>query len=329
VASKSAFVISPIGPKDSEVRKHADDVFETIVQPALEECGLIAVRADHMEQPGKITDQVLKAIQGYDLCVAVLTGHNPNVFYEVAVAQAIGRPIVLMIRDGEAVPFDVAEYRLIKYDMEPRSIFCRTFITRLKLQVELALSSPAPQLIPDLTRLPDTEHGPYWINRTSREFGEAPRFIDVVLDTHVRCDLMGISLRSWGKTDSSNALLALAQRDCTVSILIMHPDHKAAADIINDKLPSQDGSFVRKSMTKMYEHFIGLSHRQKNISVRQVVRGIPRFQLIITDQVALCLQYLYSRASDESPLLRYSTGTPVYQVCSDEFEELWSLNDQT
>lgn len=329
MASGSAFVISPIGLKNSEIRKHADDVFETIVQPALEECGLCAVRADHMEQPGKITEQVLKAIREYDVCVAILSGHNPNVFYEVALAQAMGRPIVLMILEGEDVPFDVAGYRLIKYDMEPRNIFRRTYSTRLRMQVELALSSPATPLFPDAAGLKGDGGCPYWINRTSKDFGGAPDFIDVVLSTNARCDLMGISLRSWGKAESGNALLTLAERGCQVRILILHPSHKAAPEFVNDRLPSQDGTSVSKSMIKMYEYFTDLSKRQNKISVRRILRGIPHFQLILTDKLALCLQYLYSRASDESPLLRYAGGTPIYKVCSDEFEEMWFLNEQT
>ena len=32
---KKCFVISPIGPPDSEIREHADDVFEYIIKPAM------------------------------------------------------------------------------------------------------------------------------------------------------------------------------------------------------------------------------------------------------------------------------------------------------
>jgi len=38
--SKRCFVISPIGEEGSDVRKHADDVFDYLIEPAMKECGI-------------------------------------------------------------------------------------------------------------------------------------------------------------------------------------------------------------------------------------------------------------------------------------------------
>src|SRR5262249_62207687 len=46
VMSKVCFVISPWGPERSPVRKRADYVLETYIQPACERAGYEAVRAD-------------------------------------------------------------------------------------------------------------------------------------------------------------------------------------------------------------------------------------------------------------------------------------------
>src|SRR5262249_61685812 len=46
VMSKVCFVISPLGPERSSVRKRADYVLETSIQPACERAGYDAVRAD-------------------------------------------------------------------------------------------------------------------------------------------------------------------------------------------------------------------------------------------------------------------------------------------
>ena len=42
--------------------------------------------------------------------------HNPNVFYELALRHAIGKPIVHLIRKADKVPFDVANFRTITLD---------------------------------------------------------------------------------------------------------------------------------------------------------------------------------------------------------------------
>lgn len=115
---KRAFVISPIGSEGSEVRKEADSVFKYIIKPALEACGVEGQRADQVSKTGRISDQMFSAILQGDFCIALLTGHNPNVFYELAIAQAAGKPVVMMIKKGERLPFDVANWRCIKYDLE-------------------------------------------------------------------------------------------------------------------------------------------------------------------------------------------------------------------
>ena len=84
---KTCFVISPIGNEASEVREHADDVFEYIIKPATERSGFRALRGDHESKPGVITEQMYDSILGDDLIVAVLTYFNPNVFYEIAIAE--------------------------------------------------------------------------------------------------------------------------------------------------------------------------------------------------------------------------------------------------
>jgi hypothetical protein len=50
------------------------------------------------------------------MVVADLTGHNPNVFYELAVRHAVRKPYVQIIEKGEKIPFDVAGIRTIEID---------------------------------------------------------------------------------------------------------------------------------------------------------------------------------------------------------------------
>ncbi|GAH03815.1 unnamed protein product, partial [marine sediment metagenome] len=122
------FIISPIGQAGSKIREEADAVLDYIIKPALSKIkadggpAIEAIRSDNIGIPGRIEEQMLEAILTYDLCIADLSGNNPNVFYELAIAQAAGRPVVLMCRAGESLPFDVKDYRNIEYDLKPRSI---------------------------------------------------------------------------------------------------------------------------------------------------------------------------------------------------------------
>ena len=122
---KNCFVISPIGAPGSDIRNHADDVFQFIIEPAINkfskkhEISFETLRADHQEETGRITEQMFENILEADLCVAILTDYNANVFYELAIAQTAARPVIILIEDGQVPPFDVKDLRCITYKLQP------------------------------------------------------------------------------------------------------------------------------------------------------------------------------------------------------------------
>lgn len=111
-----AFVISPIGEPNSPERTRADQILEYIVSPVVSEFGYKAVRSDKISKPGIITTQIINHIINDPLVVADLTGHNPNVFYELAIRHAIRKPVIQLIKKGEKIPFDVSTQRTIQVD---------------------------------------------------------------------------------------------------------------------------------------------------------------------------------------------------------------------
>lgn len=109
-----AFVISPIGKPDSPERKRADQILRHVIEPAISDFEYNVIRADKIGKPGTITTQVINHIINDPLVIADLTGHNPNVFYELAVRHAIKKPVIQIIRKGEKIPFDVSVQRTIQ-----------------------------------------------------------------------------------------------------------------------------------------------------------------------------------------------------------------------
>jgi hypothetical protein len=49
--------------------------------------------------------------------VAELTGRNPNVLYELGLAHALHKPVVLISSNEADVPFDVRHVRVIYYEL--------------------------------------------------------------------------------------------------------------------------------------------------------------------------------------------------------------------
>ena len=71
-----------------------------------------------------------------DLCIAVLTGYNPNVFYELAIAHSARRPVIMMVEKGKELPFDIQDLRCVPYDLWPSDISAGTYVDALTRQVE-------------------------------------------------------------------------------------------------------------------------------------------------------------------------------------------------
>jgi hypothetical protein len=92
--------------------------YSLIYEPAIRKAGLRPVRADdEIFATGKIIDQVWSGINTAKVLVAELTSRNPNVFYELGLAHALQKPVVLISADENDVPFDVRHIRVIYYDV--------------------------------------------------------------------------------------------------------------------------------------------------------------------------------------------------------------------
>lgn len=114
---KRVFVVSPIGSPGSEPYKKAAYALKFIFRRALQPPEWEVHRADEGKLSDSIGQHVIRSIVEADLVIADLTGHNPNVFYELAVAHAFKKPVVHLISKGERLPFDVFDQRTIHYDI--------------------------------------------------------------------------------------------------------------------------------------------------------------------------------------------------------------------
>lgn len=138
------FVISPIGKAGTEVRERADEVLHGVIRQALDPQKYRVTRADESAEPGYITTDIINRIQSAGLVIADLTGHNPNVFYELAVAHGFQIPAVHIMEDGTSLPFDIAAQRAVSYDIaRPRALFAS--IDALRVAVEKTLEGGSAQ----------------------------------------------------------------------------------------------------------------------------------------------------------------------------------------
>ena len=90
-------------------------VYEKLIKPAFESAGFETLRADNIDSQQNILKDIVTAIAESDVVVADLTEANPNVYYELGLAHALRKQVVLMSQDVGTAPFDLRSYRILEY----------------------------------------------------------------------------------------------------------------------------------------------------------------------------------------------------------------------
>lgn len=101
------FVLMPFNPG-------YEQVFRAIKQ-VVQELGFRCMRGDEEFVSGNILGHILQEIVRARLIVADITTRNPNVFYELGIAHASGKPVLLIAQSEKDIPFDVGATRVLVY----------------------------------------------------------------------------------------------------------------------------------------------------------------------------------------------------------------------
>lgn len=91
--------------------------YENIIKPTLEDLNIKCIRGDEIYSKQRIMDDIWNSIKSCRFVIAELTGKNPNVLYEVGLAHALGKPVIILTRNSDDVPFDLKDLRYLFYDV--------------------------------------------------------------------------------------------------------------------------------------------------------------------------------------------------------------------
>jgi acyl carrier protein phosphodiesterase len=129
----TAFMVMPFGSEDLQV------VYEDFIKPVVEsKFNLDCVRGDDMFGSNAIMDDVFTAIRDAKIVIADLTGRNANVFYEVGIAHAISKPVLLVSQSLDDIPFDLRHRRVQIYEYSPRG--CKRLESLVEQHLEQMLA---------------------------------------------------------------------------------------------------------------------------------------------------------------------------------------------
>lgn len=106
-SDKKIFVIMPFSEKTGKYSKgFFNEVLNELIKPAAIEAGFTAETADR-NGSDIIHSTIIKAINNAEVIMADLTEHNPNVLFELGIAIALKKPVILIKTEDTGQIFDI------------------------------------------------------------------------------------------------------------------------------------------------------------------------------------------------------------------------------
>ena len=132
--------------------------YERLYRPAIEDAGLEPIRADDLFRPGVIVSDLWAMIQEAKVLLAELTTKNANVYYELGLAHAIGKPIVLVSETLDDVPFDLQQLRVLLYNKDDPT-WGEKLVADITTSIKETLEEPI-EAVPNIFRKRVESQGP-------------------------------------------------------------------------------------------------------------------------------------------------------------------------
>ena len=105
----SVFVLTPF--IDAETKTY------TTIQEICNDVGLNCRRGDEIYRNNDILSHILRGILKSRVVIVNINGRNPNVFYELGICHAIGKPVIIIssLKGDIDIPFDVISKSIVIY----------------------------------------------------------------------------------------------------------------------------------------------------------------------------------------------------------------------
>ena len=106
---KKCFVIMPFSETDSLAERKWTEIFEHIIQPAVEDCGLGHECGRYEFRRANIIKDILQELNSAHVVIADLTDGNSNVLWELGVRHTLSKRTILIAQDKKFLPSDLKD----------------------------------------------------------------------------------------------------------------------------------------------------------------------------------------------------------------------------
>jgi hypothetical protein len=327
--ARRCFLIAPDDANNADVRRHSETLFKYVVRPALLDTDY-ALRRMEGEQHGAGTQQTaVDAILDDDLIIAVLSFRNPDVFYQVALAQAAARPLILMIEEGQAFPFDPRGAKVVSYSLDTDSVLSAVNVKKLQHAIHEINQSEAAirqTFRPGAPALAGGGAGGATVLERSRQFTYDQR-LNMMREARSRIDIMGLAnLAIAMHPDTIEVVRARSGQNFEIRVLQCAPTNPGLGSMIGQR-DMQALNTIRNEIEAAAEAWKRISEMADidvGITVRRTQHVVPLASALITDRSVVATPYLISKETAESPSFHALAGSTHHKVMQQEFDDAWS-----
>ena len=225
------FVSTPLSEDRSTLPVGAFHVLN-LIEAAAVRLNIGLYRVDKIEAGTNIVSDIQKAIQECSIVIADITNANPNVMYELGIAQTQEKPIIYVARNSLGIPFGLSGFPVLICDYQSSD----AFLLKLYKAIERAIKNPEEFLTSRAIAEKEKRESVFVsYSHNDREFLnrllthlkplEKNGFIDLWVDTRLRAG------DRWEKE------IEKALNKATVAILVVSADFLASDFIVNNELP--------------------------------------------------------------------------------------------
>lgn len=111
--NKKCFVIMPFSKTVDNHDEEYWTIFFDTIKRIMEEKGYFCVRSE--VGPYKLFSNIINNIENSDIVIAVLTDFNSNVWYELGIRHTLRTGTIMLLQEGQKVPFDISDFGIIFY----------------------------------------------------------------------------------------------------------------------------------------------------------------------------------------------------------------------
>jgi hypothetical protein len=202
-SDKHAFILMPFSEPYNSYYAH-------IFKPALEAAGFRVSRDDDIFSPTPIITDIQQSIVHSDIILCEVSERNPNVFYELGMAHAIGKPALLVSRNKHDIPFDLQHIRHILYNTEEAT-------WKEHLHEDIRKAALSVLSVTEIYPPPLLTERPFVVKNNEYE---ARQYAINFLTKHSPMD---VDMLEYSTATATELLHALRRTKCKLRLLVQHP----------------------------------------------------------------------------------------------------------